>query len=65
MGFKSLSEFVVQTTQKAAIQIIERNQQIIASENDQKTFFDDFVTPPEPNSTLVEGTKRYTSKMSE
>ncbi|MHA8076163.1 type II toxin-antitoxin system TacA family antitoxin [Aquirufa sp. TARAVU-A1A] len=64
-GFKSLSEFVIQTTQTAAIQIIERNQQILASENDQKIFFEAFVSPPEPNQTLLEGAKRYTSKMSE
>lgn len=65
MGFKSLSEFVIQTTQTAAIQIIERNQQIFASKNDQNLFFDAFVSPPEPNSTLLEGAKRYTRKMSE
>lgn len=64
-GFKSLSEFVIQTTQTAALEIIERNQQILASENDQKIFFDAFISPPKPNPTLFEGVKRYRSKMSE
>ena len=61
LGYKSLSEFVVQTTQTAALQIVEKHQQILGSEKDKKVFFDALVNPPEPNSTLIGGLKRYQS----
>ena len=61
MGYKSLSEFVVQTTQTAALQIIEKYQPMLASERDKKVFFDTLVNPPEPNNTLKSGLERYQS----
>ena len=61
LGYKSLSEFVLQTTQTAALQIVEKHQQILASEKDKKVFFDALVNPPEPNSTLISGLKCYQS----
>lgn len=63
MGYKSLSEFVVQTTQVAAMQIIEKHQQFLATEKDKFIFFDALVNPPEPNSALTSGLKRYQKKM--
>ncbi len=63
MGYKSLSEFVVQTTQAAALQIIEKHQQILASEKDKSVFFNAMVKPPLPNKTLRSGLQRYQDKM--
>lgn len=63
MGYKSLSEFVVQTTQAAALQIIEKHQQILASEKDKSDFFNAMVKPPLPNKTLRSGLQRYQDKM--
>lgn len=62
MGFKSLSEFVIQTTQSAALQIIEKNNAVLASDKDREIFFNALVNPPKPNTTLVEGLKRYEDK---
>jgi uncharacterized protein (DUF1778 family) len=59
MGFKTLSEFVIQTTQTAALQIIERNKNIINSDNDREVFFNALTNPPKANKTLKEGFRRY------
>ena len=64
MGYKSLSEFVVQTTQTVALQIVEKHQQILASEKDKSIFFDALVNPPKPNKLLKSGLKRYQDKLS-
>src|SRR5437870_1446479 len=53
-GFKSLSEFVIHTTQEAATSIIERHNAILASEKDKHVFFEALVNPPKPNKALVQ-----------
>lgn len=58
-GFKSLSEFVIHTTQEAAINIVERHNAILASEADEKVFFDALLNPPKPNKALKEASKSY------
>jgi len=58
-GFKSLSEFVINTTQEAAIVIIERHNSIIASEKDKDVFFDALVNPSKPNKALIQASKSY------
>ncbi len=63
LGYKSLSEFVVQTTQAAALEIIEKHQQILASEKDKSVFFEALVNPPQPNKSLQSGYLRYKEKL--
>ena len=58
-GFKSLSEFVIYYTSEAAHIIIEKHNQILASERDKNIFFDALVNAPKPNKTLSEAAKRY------
>ena len=58
-GFKSLSEFVIYTTQEAAIMIIEKHNAILASEKDKYIFFHAIVHPPKPNKNLTQAAKRY------
>jgi len=58
-GFKSLSEFVIYYTSEAAHIIIEKHNQILASERDKNIFFDALVNAPKPNKTLSEASKRY------
>ncbi len=58
-GFKSLSEFVIHTTQEAALIIIEKENAIIASEADKNVFFDAVINPPKPNRALKEASKSY------
>ena len=58
-GFKSLSEFVIYTTQEAAIAIIEKHYLILVSERDRKVFFDALANPPGPNKDLMQAAKSY------
>ena len=58
-GYKSLSEFVIQVTQEAAITIIQRQQNIIASERDQIIFFNALTNPPKPGKNLKKALKAY------
>jgi uncharacterized protein (DUF1778 family) len=62
-GFKSLSEFVIYTTQEAATMIIEKHKAILVSEKDKNIFFDAMVNPPRPNKALVRATKTYLKKV--
>jgi len=63
-GFKSLSEFVIYTTQEAATIIIERHNAILASERDRHVFFEALTNPPRPNKDLIEAAKSYRKAVS-
>jgi uncharacterized protein (DUF1778 family) len=58
-GFKSLSEFVIHSTQEAATRIIEKQNTILASEKDKAVFFDALKNPPKPNKALIAAQKHY------
>ncbi len=58
-GFKSLSEFVIHTTQEAATFIIERHNAILSSEKDKKVFCAALINPPKPNKALLQASKSY------
>jgi len=58
-GFKSLSEFVIHTTQEAANKIIERHDAILASERDNSIFFEALANPPKPNKALTQAARSY------
>jgi uncharacterized protein (DUF1778 family) len=62
-GFKSLSEFVIYTTQEAATMIIERHNAILISEKDKEIFFNALLNPPKPNSALTKAAKNYHKKV--
>lgn len=58
-GFKSLSEFVIHTTQEAAMLIIEREKTLLVTEADKKAFFEAIIDPPKPNKALVQASREY------
>jgi uncharacterized protein (DUF1778 family) len=58
-GFKSVSEFVIQTTMDAATIIIERHHAILVSENDKEIFFKALLNPPKPNDDLMRAAELY------
>lgn len=64
-GYKSLSDFVIQVTQEAALVIIEKHKTIIASEKDQEIFFHILMHPPKPNKALLKAVKEYDKKLSQ
>ena len=58
-GFKSLSEFVIFSTQQAADRILEKHNTMLATDADKKVFFDALTNPPEPNKALREAAQTY------
>ena len=58
-GFRTLTEFVIHSTQKHAAQIIEKHQSILQSKKDQAVFFDALMNPPKPNTNLKKAIARY------
>jgi uncharacterized protein (DUF1778 family) len=63
-GFKSLSEFVIYYTSEAANLIVEKNNQILTSAQDQAVFFDALLHPPKPNAAMLKAVKQYKDQMS-
>ena len=62
-GFKSLSEFVIHTTQEVAIDIIEKHNAVLSSEADRNVFFDALINPPKPNKALKEALQHYSKQV--
>lgn len=58
-GFRNLTDFVILTVQEKAKEIIEENEKILASEKDQKVFFDTLLHPPKPNKDLLAAKEAY------
>ena len=61
-GYKTLSEFVLQSAQSAAEQIIEKNDRIIASQRDQQIFFQYVFEGIAPNEALKSALEDYKAK---
>jgi uncharacterized protein (DUF1778 family) len=58
-GFKSLSEFIVHTVDEQAKVIAEEHKKILASQKDNRIFFDALMNPPKPNLALKKAFKKY------
>ncbi len=58
-GFRTLTDFIINTVQEKANAIIQEHNTIIASEKDRKIFFDAFMNPSGPNQKLRETAERY------
>ncbi len=58
-GFKTLSEFVIYSTQQHANTIVEKYSTILASKKDQAVFFNAIAKPPKPNEKLKKAAAIY------
>ncbi len=58
-GYRSLTDFVIQAVNEKADKIIAKREEIIASEEDKTTFFDEVTMPQAPNRSLIDATKEY------
>jgi len=58
-GYKSLTEFVLSTVYQKAKEIIQENEQILASKKDSELFFHTLMNTPSPNTALKKAAKRY------
>lgn len=60
-GFRSLTEFVIQSANEKAQNIIKDHNTILASERDKEVFFNALMHPNRPNKRMLEAVKRYKS----
>ena len=60
-GYRNLTDFVIMTVQEKAKEIIEKRDQIIASQRDSTIFFEAITKPAKPNKALISAAKEYKS----
>lgn len=58
-GFRSLTEFIIQSVQEKANEIIKEKEIIIASKKDSKIFFDAITNPNKPSKVLRKALDDY------
>jgi uncharacterized protein (DUF1778 family) len=63
-GYRNLTDFVIRTIQDKAKEIIEENEQILASQRDATIFFEAITAPAKPNKALKQAWKDYQASQS-
>lgn len=58
-GFRTLTDFIINTVQEKANAIIQEHNTILASKRDQEIFFDALMNPAGPNQKLRDTAERY------
>jgi len=64
-GFRTLTDFIINTVQERANAIIREHNTIISSERDREIFFNTFMNPSGPNQKLRDAAERYKEFMQE
>ena len=64
-GFRTLTEFIIFSTQQQANNIVERYRTVLASNRDQEIFFNAvIINPPQPGKKLQKATRRFEKAIS-
>lgn len=58
-GFRTLTDFIINTVQEKANAIIREHNTILASEKDREIFFNALMNPSGPNQKLLDTAERY------
>ena len=58
-GFRTLTDFIINSVQEKASAIIREHNAIIASDRDREIFFNAFMNPGGPNKKLLDAADRY------
>lgn len=58
-GYRSLTEFVIQSAQLKAKEIVEEHNKILSSNKDQEIFFNALLNPTSPNAELKNALEAY------
>ena len=58
-GYRTLTDFIINTVQEKANAIIQEHNTRLASKIDQEIFFNAFMSPSGPNPKLQDTAKRY------
>lgn len=64
-GFRSLTDFIIQSAQKKAREIIEEHNRILASRRDQEVFFEAISNPENPKEELKTALEAYNQALGE
>ncbi len=59
LGYKSLSEFIIQTVHQRAKNVIEENEKILGSQRDAELFFESILNDHSPNEALIAAAEKY------
>ena len=62
-GYSSLTDFVLKTVQQKAQEIVNQNEQILASKRDSELFFNAILTSQEPSTSLKNAADNYLKSM--
>jgi len=60
-GYRNLTDFIFQTAQEKAKEIINEKERIIISERDSQIFFDAITNPGKPSESLKNALEEYNS----
>ena len=60
---QTLTDFVISSVMNAAKQIIQENEMMILSRQDQEVFVEALLNPPEPSAKLKTAVQRYKQNM--
>lgn len=58
-GYRNLTSFIIVTVQNRANEIINQQEQILASNKDSEIFFEALANPTKPNSDLLLAAQEY------
>lgn len=58
-GYRTLTEFVIQSAQEKAATIVAEYQNIIKSEKDREIFYNALLYPENPNQQLQQAAEQY------
>ncbi len=58
-GYRTLTEFVINSVQDKAKAIIDEHNRIVSSEKDKEIFFNALLSESEPNEALATAAKKY------
>ena len=58
-GYRTLSEFIINSAQEKAQMIVKEHDQILKSDNDREIFFNEMLNPGMPNQELHQAAEKY------
>lgn len=62
-GYRTLTEFVINSLQREAEEIVKKHRAILSSKNDEEIFFAAVMDPPAPGTKLKAAAKKYNKKV--
>lgn len=58
-GYRNLTDFIIKVSKREAEKIIEKNEEMIATNRDKKIFFNAMISAAEPNEKLISAKNDY------